>query len=125
MAWTQAAYGHERCPEALRLTEAVELGRETVAFDPRNADFHRALGMALYRTGAHEEAREAFLRSLELRTQEDAFSLLGLAMAQEALANTARASELFERGRERARETFPQHPGLILLQNEAEGLLTG
>jgi tetratricopeptide (TPR) repeat protein len=120
VAWVQAAYGHAQCPGALEPSRVVELARRAVAYDPRRADYQLALGMALLRTGSHEEARAAFQRSLDLRAKDDAFSLLGLAMTHRALGNTSTAQQALERARSRALETFPMYPGLRVLQDEAE-----
>jgi hypothetical protein len=124
-AWAQAAYGHAQCPGALEPSRVVELARKAVAYDPHNADYQRALGMALHREGSHEEARAAFQRSLDRRTHDDAFSLLGLAMAQNALGNPNEAREAYDRARERGARTSPQHTGFLMLQSEAESVAHG
>jgi serine/threonine protein kinase/Flp pilus assembly protein TadD len=116
VAWAQAAYGHARCPGALEPSRVVELARRAVAYDPRRADYQLALGMALHRAGSHDEAREAFQRSLDLRPRDDAFTLFGLAMTQDALGNAAAAQETVERALSRARDTYPNHPGFALFK---------
>jgi hypothetical protein len=118
VAWVQAAYGHAQCPGALEPSRVVELARKTVAYDPRNADYQRALGMALHRAGSHEEARAAFQRSLDLRTHDDAFTLFGLAMTQDALGNRAVGQQAYERALARARATYPGHPGFTFFGRE-------
>ena len=54
----------------------------------------------------------AFERSLDLRAQDDAFTLFGLAMAQNALGNAPEGREAHERALARARDTYPNHAGL-------------
>jgi tetratricopeptide (TPR) repeat protein len=122
VAWAQAAYGHTRCPDLFDSARTAELAREAVAYDPLNADYQRALGMALHRAGSHEEARDAFLRSLDLRTHDDVLSLLRLAMAQNALGNGEEGREAYDRARERAALTYPRHPGILMLQSEVESI---
>jgi tetratricopeptide (TPR) repeat protein len=123
VAWAQAAYGAEQCPGVFKPEAVIELARKAVGYDPRNPDSHRSLGMALHRAGFHDEARDAFLRSLDLRSHDDAFSRLGLAMAYHALDEAQEASLAYDRGRERGLQVFPGHPGFVRLRNEVEGLL--
>ena len=78
--------------------------------------------MVLYRAGRLQEAHEALEKALEYNWLEDAADLFALAMTQSKLEQPAEARHTYERAVKR-KESAPNYPPYIQLQDEAKQLL--
>jgi tetratricopeptide (TPR) repeat protein len=82
-----------------RIDEAIAEARRAVAAHHRSAALYQLLGAALFKKGAHEEARAAFRRSTELdpAIAENYFNLALVDLAENRLPDAAKWLEEFLR----------------------------
>ncbi len=79
--------------------KAVEIAREAVKNAPDRRDFVNTLGVALYRNEAYEDAKETFLKAIEMpSTASDGYDWFFLAMTYWRLDDPANARRNFDRG---------------------------
>jgi WD40 repeat protein/Tfp pilus assembly protein PilF len=77
---------------------ALPLARKAVELEPMQSLFRNTLGVALYRTGAFEEAIPVLEKSLEMGNgTADAFDLFFLAMCHRQLGEAAKAKDCYDR----------------------------
>jgi WD40 repeat protein len=75
---------------------AVPLAEKAVALGP-SVFYRNTLGVAYYRAGRLREARDCFVKNLEVPQPYSGFDLFFLAMCQQRLGNAAAARDCFDR----------------------------
>jgi Flp pilus assembly protein TadD len=119
VAWIHAAVFATDCPAHFRPSQAIALCRRLVKDDPKTAEFHETLGLALYRRGDYANARAELEEARRLYAQPSASTLFSLAMTEHRLGRTAGAREDYARAVARMRATYPDDPRLVRAQREA------
>jgi tetratricopeptide (TPR) repeat protein len=101
LAWLMAT-----CPDTnFRDAEgAVTYGKRAVAVSPTDRNCWNTLGVAYYRAGELEEAKNALYRSMELRNEGDSYDWFFLASIHYKLGHKDRAREWYDRAVERLRQ---------------------
>jgi Flp pilus assembly protein TadD len=85
-----------------RAAEAAEMFRRGLELSPEHADLHRAMGLALLRTGQEDAGRRHLKRAIELEPRA--------ATAWQALAGMARGQRKLDRARELYRKGIEADP---------------
>jgi tetratricopeptide (TPR) repeat protein len=101
---------------------AVVLARLAVEQSPGDGRFVNTLGVALYRSGAWDDARMRLEESLDLQG-ENPIDLFFLAMVHERLADSGKARELYERAVEVMQVQNPDNAELVRFRAEVEAVL--
>ena len=122
-AGLMVAYGESACPGLYDTSQAVDLARRAVAFDSGSDYYQQTFGIALYRHGKLEEARDALLRAREIRVNDEPADLFFLAMTSSRLGDRVRARDYYDLGVARMDETFPDNPESRLYKKEASKVL--
>jgi tetratricopeptide (TPR) repeat protein len=122
-AWVQAALLPGLCPSEHDPGLALEPARRAVDFDPRNADYRTTLGVALYRAGSYEEARDALMAAQDLRAQEHPGDSFFLAMTHVRLGDNKKARVCYDQAVVRMNATYPGNPEYRFFREEAARLL--
>src|SRR5262249_45118450 len=114
-------------PKVRNPKQAVMLAEMAVKAAPNDANYLRALGMALYYAGDYQAAMATLTRSVELRKESMAYDDFPLAMAHHRLGHKEEARKWYEQGLawiEKNQHMPPPHPEkLALLRADAEALL--
>ncbi|MGO9466270.1 MAG: tetratricopeptide repeat protein [Isosphaeraceae bacterium] len=80
---------------------AVKYAKRAVDFGPRDGNCWNTLGVAYYRAGHLEDAKNALYRSMELRNEGDGFDWFFLALVHFKLGHKDRAREWYDRAADR------------------------
>jgi WD40 repeat protein len=122
LAWLLAI-----CPdsEVRDPKQAVALGKKAVEAAPNDAMCVRALGIACYYAGDYQAAREALIRSVEMRQGSDGYDHFPLAMAHHRLGDKEKARQWYDRGVAwmAANKQPPDPEELAWFRADAEALL--
>jgi tetratricopeptide (TPR) repeat protein len=119
VAWIHAAVFATDCPALFRPDQAIALCRRLVKDDPKTAEFHETLGLALYRRGDYAQAKAELEEALRLYPQPSASTLFSLAMTKHRLGQDAEAYADYGRAVARMRATYPDDPRLVRAEREA------
>jgi tetratricopeptide (TPR) repeat protein len=116
LAWLLAT-----CPdETLRDPRlAVKSAQRAIDLVPTDGNTWNTLGVAHYRAGSWNEARNALSRSMELRSEGDAFDWFFLAMIEAQFGQKERANELYSKAVRWAQTYRPGDSELYRFQAEA------
>ncbi len=109
-------------PSARNPIEAVRLAEQSVAAEPKNADFVKTLGVARYRAGDFAGSIEALNRSIAGQGQSGQAAFF-LAMAQARLGRRAEAQQWYRRADEWTRANQPNDAALRRVRGEASAVL--
>jgi len=124
IAWRQLTSVHRQCPGSYDGATALDLSRRAVERRPGNDYVQLTHGMALYRHGRLEEAREALLRAVSLRApRPEPWELFGLAMTESKLGHAVRAGRFYDQGVVRVEATYPRFGEYRRFQEEAARVL--
>jgi len=101
LAWLMAT-----CPDTRfrDIQGAVTYAKRAVSVAPTDGNCWNTLGVAYYRSGELEEAKNALYRSMELRNEGDSFDWFFLASIHFKLGHKDRAREWYDRAVERLRQ---------------------
>jgi tetratricopeptide (TPR) repeat protein len=120
MARFHVSYLAGRCPELYDPAKALELAR----LPAERLDYGRqTYGLALYRNGRFDEARQVLEQVLEEENPTDPLTLYGLAMTRAQLGDRDAAERLVTRARARVEATWPASPIYLAYAEEAAALL--
>jgi tetratricopeptide (TPR) repeat protein len=122
-AFVVAAHAPHMCPELYDPTPVLELARRAVDYEPRIPGHEATLGIALYRAGRLEQARDALERATTLRIDNNPIDTLFLAMATARLGDLRRARSHYDRAVARIEGTYPRNPEYQRFREEAARLL--
>ncbi len=113
LAWLMAT-----CPDrSFRDPQgAVTYAKRAVAAAPTDRNCWNTLGVAYYRAGELEEAKNALYRSMELRNEGDCFDWFFLAAIHFKLGHKDRAHEWYDRAARRFQDVDGSRSGLGLDQ---------
>jgi tetratricopeptide (TPR) repeat protein len=113
------------CPdEALRSPrDAVTYARRALELEPNDGEVWNTLGVAYYRLGNLEEARNAFYRSMELHDEGNAFDWFFLAMIHHKLGHKDRARTWYDKAVQWSHQMLPGNAELYRFQVETAQLL--
>ena len=116
LAWLQVT-----CPDtSLREpAEAVVRARRALAIRPNEGNYWNTLGVAYYRAGDWQQAKEALSRSIELRHDTYGFDWFFLALVELKLGNKNQARDLYAKAVNWYHQYFPQNQELYRFQVEA------
>lgn len=94
LAWLLAT-----CPDpSIRDAKgAVQYAKRAVEIAPKDGNFWNTLGVAYYRAGEWEEAKDALYRSMELRNEGDSFDWFFLGLVHLKLGDPKRARDWYDR----------------------------
>jgi serine/threonine protein kinase/tetratricopeptide (TPR) repeat protein len=110
-------------PAVRQPARAVELARKAVEDEPRVAPVWNTLGVALYRTGAWDEAIQALTRSVELTRGGSPHDWLFLAMAHWRKGDRAEARTWYEKAVAWFDRHHPDDEELTRFRAEADALI--
>ncbi len=110
-------------PEVRDAAEAVRLARRAVELVPRQGSFWNTLGVALYRAGDWEGAREALEKSLSLHGSANGFDCFFLAMAEWQLGSRREARRHYDQAVAWMHKHTPENEELRRFRAEAATLL--
>ena len=110
-------------PKSRDYGQAVEFARKAVKGAPDVGNHWRRLGVAEYRTGNWEDAREALEKAMELNSGGGSFDWFILAMLHWQQRNKEEAREWYNKAVELMKENNPEDEELRRFRNEVEGLL--
>jgi tetratricopeptide (TPR) repeat protein/serine/threonine protein kinase len=116
------------CPDAKVRDpgRALQVARQGVARAPGNASLWRALGWALYRTGAWKDSIEAFRKSMALQKSPKmgySWQWFGLAVAHWQLGNKEEARKWHDQAVQWMEKHRPRNEHLRAIRAEAEATL--
>ena len=111
------------CPEAYDGRAALDAARHAAELVPRTWEYQRNFGSVLYREGQYEQAREAFVRAMELEPFGSPYDLFGMAMVQARLGLRDEARDTYRRAVRRVEQSAPRSPLYARLRSEAEQVL--
>jgi tetratricopeptide (TPR) repeat protein len=112
------------CPEQYDPSRVLDFINRSAGEYTRPLPSFHVRGLALYRNGSYEEARETLLYYLERETDdEEALALFTLAMTSWKLGRTTEALSYYSRAATRMEETYPDSPRFRRLREEAAGVL--
>ena len=116
VAWLLAT-----CPktEMRDARQAVEHARAAVAIEPKTGNYWNTLGVALYRNGDWDEAKDALARSMELRGDGDSFDWFFLAIIHLKQGRKEQALDLYGKAVQWYQESAPNDRELYRFQVEA------
>jgi tetratricopeptide (TPR) repeat protein len=116
LAWLLAT-----CPktEIQDARQAVKLARAAVTIEPTTGNYWNTLGVALYRNGDWDEAKNALNRSMELRGNGDSFDWFFLAMIDLKQGRKQEARDLYAKAVRWYQESAPNDGELYRFQVEA------
>jgi tetratricopeptide (TPR) repeat protein len=94
LAWLLAT-----CPktEIRDPKEALEHARQAIKLEPRQANFWNTLGVACYRNGLWNEAKDALHKAMEIRGEGDSFDWFFLALTELKQGHKAESMVWFEK----------------------------
>ncbi len=118
-----AANLYHTCPTLADVELALDLARKAVAAQPANLDYRYPLGVAAFRNGNHEEARDALSTFVEPDGGDQAAAMFYLSMTLERLGDRERSRHWYDRAVARMDELYPKNPELVALRREAGELL--
>lgn len=121
VARTRAAFVHRLCPESYEGARTLDLAGRAVRENRSAVERYGALGLAQYRSGLYEPARESMTRALVLRGEELLPDELPMAMILWKLGEREAARDFYRRAVEGW--PYPEDPGYALLREEAAELL--
>jgi tetratricopeptide (TPR) repeat protein len=115
-AWLQAT-----CPEIeLRNSrEAVKNARRATTIQPDEGNYWNTLGVAQYRAGDWDLARDSLTRSTKLRNASPSFDWFFLALVDHKLGNPEGAREWYDKAVVWFHQSSPNDPELYRFQVEA------
>jgi len=116
LAWLQAT-----CPD-LRLRnaeEAVRQAKRALEIQPNEGNYWNTLGVAFYRSGEWNKAKDALSRSMELRNHGNGFDWFFLALVELKLGHKDQALDLYNKSVEWYHQYFPDNQELYRFQVEA------
>jgi tetratricopeptide (TPR) repeat protein len=120
MARFHISYLAGRCPEFYDPAKALELARVPA----ERLDYGRqTYGLALYRNGRFDEARQVLEQVLEEENPPEPLTLYGLAMTLAQLGDRDAGERLATRARARVEATWPDNPIYLAYAEEAAALL--
>jgi tetratricopeptide (TPR) repeat protein len=116
LAWLQAT-----CPQIdLRNPrEAVTNARRATTIEPDNGNSWNTLGVAHFRAGEWDDARDALAESMKLRNDGDSFDWFFLALVEYKLGKPADARDWYEKAVAHFRQSAPYNAELFRFQVEA------
>ncbi len=116
VAWLLAT-----CPktEIRDARQAVDHARAAVAIEPKTGNYWNTLGVALYRNGDWEEAKDALARSMVLRGDGDSFDWFFLAIIHLKQGRKEQALNLYGKAVQWYQESAPNDEELYRFQVEA------
>jgi tetratricopeptide (TPR) repeat protein len=123
LAWTHVAHLVFACPHLFDAELALEYARRADAGLSDVLLVRDTLGLALYRNGEYEEAREVLQGLVDVQPRAHPATLFSLAMSSWKLGHRAEAREHFQRGSARLEEILPNDPESLRLQDEAAQVL--
>src|SRR5262249_38564781 len=83
---------------------AIAYAKRAVGIEPMEGNYWNTLGVAYYRAGELEEAKNALYRSMELRGEGDGFDWFFLALVHFKLGHKDRAREWYGRATGRSQQ---------------------
>jgi tetratricopeptide (TPR) repeat protein len=116
LAWLEVTCSD---PRLLNPAEAVTLARRAIVVEPTQGNYWNTLGVAYYRSGDWNEAKNALSRSMELRNQGDGFDWFFLALVELKLDHKDRARDLYDKAVAWYHESRPNDEELYRFQAEA------
>ncbi len=93
---------------------AITYARRAVSIGPSDGNCWNTLGVAYYRAGQLEDAKNALYRSMELRNEGDSFDWFFLSLIHFKLGHKDRAREWYDRAAGRLKQ-IPQFGGSLSL----------
>jgi serine/threonine protein kinase len=120
LAWNIANFGS---PPLCQAESTLQLAKRAVEQANGNGDFWNTLGAVYYRAGNAREARDALLKSVELRSGGDSLDYFFLAMALWQLGDKDQARHWYDRGLSSMKKTKGSPAQLESLRAEAGSLL--
>ncbi len=120
LAWLLAT-----CPdESIRdPNDAVRHAKRAIELSPKDGNFWNTLGVAYYRAGEWEEAKDALYRSMELRNEGDSFDWFFLCLVHLKLGDRKRAQDWYDRAVEWFHQSRSDDEELYRFHVEASALL--
>jgi tetratricopeptide (TPR) repeat protein len=103
--------------------DAVKHARRSIELEPNTGNTWNTLGVAYFRMGDWEEARNALYRSMELRNEGDSFDWFFLAMIHAHLGRKERAREWYDKASQATQPDRSDYPELYRFQAEAAAAL--
>jgi eukaryotic-like serine/threonine-protein kinase len=103
--------------------QAVALAQQAVQTYPEGGAFWNTLGVAQYRAGNWDAAREALAKSVQLRNGGDSFDFFFLAMAHWQLGDQEQARTWYDKAVQWMETNKPQDEELRRFRTEASNLL--
>jgi serine/threonine protein kinase len=119
-AWFLATAANPKDRDGKR---AVDLARKAIELAPKQGLCWNTLGVALYRTGAWNDALAALQKSMELRMGGDSLDWFFLAAAQERLGEMQEARRWFEQAVRWMEKNQPNNEELRRFRAETAALL--
>ncbi len=120
LSWLLSTCPDESIRDAKR---AVEYAKRAVELAPRQGLFWNSLGVAYYRAGEWEEAKDALYRSMELRNEGDSFDWFFLCLVHLKLGDKGRAHDWYDRAVDWFHTHRPNDEELYHFQVEASEAL--
>jgi len=99
--------------------QSVEHARAAVALDPTAGTYWNTLGVAFYRIGNWDQAKDALSRSLQMRDGGDSFDWFFLAMIDQKQGRRDQALDLYEKAVQWYQNSAPNDDELYRFQVEA------
>jgi tetratricopeptide (TPR) repeat protein len=116
VAWLLATCPKTQIQDA---PQAVKHARIAVAIEPQTGNYWNTLGVALYRNGDWDEAKDALSRSIELRGNGDSFDWFFLAIIHLKQGRKEQALDLYGKAVRWYQESAPDDDELYRFQLEA------
>jgi tetratricopeptide (TPR) repeat protein len=125
MALNNTAWLLATCPdpELRDHADAVKHARRSIELEPNNGNYWNTLGVAYFRLGDWEEARNALYRSMELRNEGDGFDWFFLSMIHAHLGRKERAREWYNKASQAMRPDRTDYAELYRFEAEAAAAL--
>lgn len=116
LAWLQVT-----CPDpsVLNPDDAVRHARRALDIQPNEGNYWNTLGVAYYRSGDWNKAKEALYRSMELSNHGKGFDWFFLALVELKLGHKDQALDLYNKAVDWYQKNLPNNPELYRFQVEA------
>src|SRR5262249_41954788 len=120
LAWVLAT-----CPDAKMRdsAQAVRLAKRSTELTPKSGMYWKTLGVAYYRVGDWQAARDALTKSMDLLKGGDSLHCFILAMAHRQQGNKEESRKWFDRAVQRMEKNEPKNEENRRFRAEAEELL--
>jgi tetratricopeptide (TPR) repeat protein len=123
LAWIHAAHLAHACPELYDPERALDLARRSIVGSADSTQNRDTLGLALYRNGLYEEAREVLQELLEVRPSGLDSTLLTMAMISWKLGHEQEARTYYDRAVAEIESRHPTDPEALRRRDEVARLL--